>query len=287
MSPKDPKPQVKIVDDKEALCSLLKVIDNLPLAVATPDLFLDLEGNDLGRWGTLSIITLLVVSEHRIYLIDVHKLGKAAFESPDDTKISLKSILENPEIKKGIFDVRMDSDALFSHFNVSIDGVEDIQLMELGRRRGSKRCVSGLAKCIEKDSPVSLEKKAIWKRQKDSMKVLFDFGIFDKRPLSSKVIEYCAQDVAFLPGLYAYYDSLLREPWRTRVLDATKERIEFSKSPDFPRKSRDFALGPWRDDGSLLKKTVKRDLDVNNVLESGMSRPNIDGRSTVGDSSAS
>ncbi|KAJ5709695.1 ribonuclease H-like domain-containing protein [Penicillium malachiteum] len=287
MSPKDPKPQIKIVDDKEAIRSLLKVVDNLPLAgLAKPDLFLDLEGNDLGRWGTLSIITLFIVSEHRIYLIDVQKLGKAAIESPDDSDISLKSVLENPEIKKGIFDVRMDSDALFSHFNVSLDGVEDTQLMELGTRRASKRFVSGLAKCIEKDSPVSLEKKAIWKRQKDSMKVLFDFGIFNKRPLSSKVIEYCAQDVIFLPGLYHYYDSLLREPWRTRVVDATKARIEFSKSPDFPRNSRGFALGPWRDDGSLFKDPAKRDSDVSVTLGSLMSRLNIDGRRTVGTSSS-
>ncbi|KAJ5714435.1 ribonuclease H-like domain-containing protein [Penicillium malachiteum] len=287
MSPKDP-PQIKIVDDKEAIRSLLTVIENLPLAGhTTPDLFLDLEGNNLSRWGTLSIITLFIVSEHRIYLIDVHILGNAAFESPAGTEISLKSILENPEIKKGIFDVRMDSDALFSHFNVSIDGVEDIQLMELGGRRGSKRCVSGLAKCIEKDSRISPEKKVIWKRQKESMKPRFNFGIFDDRPLSPEVIEYCAQDVVFLPDLFIYYDSLLREPWRTRVLEATKERIEFSKSPHFPRKPRDFALGPWRDDGSLLKKTVKRDLGVNSVLESGMSRLNIDGRRTVGTSSSS
>ncbi|KAJ5722188.1 ribonuclease H-like domain-containing protein [Penicillium malachiteum] len=290
MSPKNHKPQIKIVEDKEAICSLVKVVDNLPLAgLEKPDLFLDLEGNNLGRWGTLSIITLFIVSEHRIYLVDVHKLGKAAFESPDDTKISLKSILENPEIKKGIFDARMDSDALFSHFNVSLDGVEDLQLMELGTRKGSKRLVSGLAKCIEKHSPVGLEKKAIWKRQKESMKVLFDFGIFDKRPLSSKVIEYCAQDVIFLPGLYTYYDSLLREPWRTRVVDATKARIEFSKSPDFPRNSRSFALGPWREDGSLLKKTVERDSEsdhVNSVLDTWLRRLTIDGRRTVGTSSS-
>jgi exonuclease 3'-5' domain-containing protein 1 len=48
-----------------------------------------------------------------------------------------------------IFDIRNDSDALFSLFQISVDGIKDLQLMELATRRGSKDFVAGLATCVE------------------------------------------------------------------------------------------------------------------------------------------
>jgi exonuclease 3'-5' domain-containing protein 1 len=73
---------------------------------------------------------------------------------------SLKTILESPTIPKVFFDIRNDSDALFSHFQISVDGIKDLQLMELASRKGSQNLVARLAKCIEKESPVSTAAKA-------------------------------------------------------------------------------------------------------------------------------
>ena len=49
------------------------------------------------------------------------------------------------------FDVRNDSDALFAHFGVALQGAEDVQLMESATRTttGSKKYLNSLAKCIE------------------------------------------------------------------------------------------------------------------------------------------
>ena len=55
----------------------------------------------------------------------------------------------NPKV---IFNIGNDSNALFSHYHISVDGIKDLQLMELASRKGSQDFVAGLAKCIERDS---------------------------------------------------------------------------------------------------------------------------------------
>ena len=65
----------------------------------------------------------------------------------------MKDILQDDKIPKVFFDVRNDSEALFAHFGVALQGVEDVQLMESATRRttGSRKFLSGLAKCVEKN----------------------------------------------------------------------------------------------------------------------------------------
>jgi exonuclease 3'-5' domain-containing protein 1 len=72
---------------------------------------------------------------------------------------TLKGILESDSIPNVFFDIRNDSDALFSHFGISIAAVHDIQLMELATRNFSKRCISGLSKCIERDISLTISER--------------------------------------------------------------------------------------------------------------------------------
>ena len=65
---------------------------------------------------------------------------------------TLRDILETSAIPKVVFDVRNDSEALYSHFNIRLTSVHDIQLMELATRMLSKKCVNGLSKCIKRDA---------------------------------------------------------------------------------------------------------------------------------------
>ncbi len=64
---------------------------------------------------------------------------------------TLKGILESGSIPKVFFDVHNDSDALFSHFSISLAGIYNIQLIELATRTYSKRYIKGLAKYIKRD----------------------------------------------------------------------------------------------------------------------------------------
>jgi exonuclease 3'-5' domain-containing protein 1 len=79
-------------------------------------------------------MSLCVPSRKTVYLIDIYRLGNEAFSTVNSDKKSLKFILESPVVLKVLFDVRHDSDALFSLYGISLDGIRDVQLMELGTR---------------------------------------------------------------------------------------------------------------------------------------------------------
>jgi len=244
---------IMVVDSATTLRSLLDTL--IGLAVDPPSLYLDLEGVKLGRHGSISIISLYIAPIKKIYLIDIHKLGKTAFSTTNRSGTSLKTILESPTIPKIIFDVRNDSDALFSHFQISLDGIQDVQLMELATREGSKDFVAGLAKCIEKESPISAPAKAEWQRAKEVGRRLYDpkkggrYEIFNERPMRPEIIRYCAGDVALLPGLYNVYNAKLCPPgqafWQAEVRQETKNRIELSQSPRYDGHAKSKARGPW------------------------------------------
>ena len=160
--------------------------------------FLDLEGNNLSRHGTLSLITILVEPRHEVHLVAVHTLGKAAFTTPNtNNTASLQQILESETTTKVFFDIRHDSDALHSLYGISVGGIQDLQLMELASRAGSdKSAVNSLAKCIQRDAGISKTEKQAWKTVKEEGKALFDparggsYAVFDQRPLAPEVERY-------------------------------------------------------------------------------------------------
>jgi exonuclease 3'-5' domain-containing protein 1 len=243
----------------DSVTTLLSLLDNLiGLPINPPSLYLDLEGIKLGRHGSISIISLYIAPVKKIYLIDIHRLGMTAFSTTNSSATSLKTILESPSIPKVIFDIRNDSDALFSHFQISVDGIQDLQLMELATRtyNHSKDFVAGLAKCIEKESPISGAAKAEWRRTKEVGSQLFDpkkggrYEIFNERPMKPEIILYCAQDVILLPGLYDVYNAKLCLPgqafWQAQVRAATEDRIKLSQSPRYDGQAKSKVRGPWK-----------------------------------------
>jgi exonuclease 3'-5' domain-containing protein 1 len=128
-----------VVNCEPSLLSLLNNISDLPRE--PPSLYLNLEGVRLGRRGSLSIRSMSV--PRRKHTIDVQVLGSAAFSTTNSHGVSLKTILKSPHTPKVVFDIRNDSDALYSHYQISVDGVKDLQLMELASRTGSKDRVAG------------------------------------------------------------------------------------------------------------------------------------------------
>lgn len=202
-----------MIDSPQALKAF---IGSLPdLDSPTPSLYIDLEGNNLSRKGTLSLVTILVEPRHTVHLVDVTGLGKLAFETAGPDGKTLKHILESKEIVKVFFDIRNDSDALFGLFGVRVKGIEDIQLMELASRGFQKRHVNGLAKCIERDSTLPFAVKREWRASKERGYRLFDpnlggsYAVFDERPLSAEIQKYCVQDVIHMPALRELYQAKL------------------------------------------------------------------------------
>lgn len=247
---------IEVVDSVPGLLSLLDNFSNI--SAKPPSLYLDLEGIHLGRHGSISIISLYIAPMKKIYLIDVHRLEKTTFSTANSSGSSLKTIFESPTIPKVIFDIRNDSDALFSHYQISVDCIEDLQLMELATRQGSKRLVAGLAKCIERDSDFSNAVRAEWKRMKDNGIRLFApdkggrYEVFNERPLKPEIVQYCANDLALLPALYKAYNAKLSSPgekfWQVELRKATEDRIKLSQSSEYDGHTRGQALGPWSEE---------------------------------------
>ncbi|KAK3169722.1 hypothetical protein OEA41_009106 [Lepraria neglecta] len=238
-----------IIDSPAAIASLLDTLAALP--TSPPSLYLDLEGTNLSRHGSISIIELFVLPQNHVYLVDIHILGEKAFSTQSSDGRTLKAILESSDIPKAFFDVRNDSDALYSHFNISLAGVQDIQLFENAARPFNRRCVNGLAKCIEKDATMTYSERSNWKIVKEQGRKLFapelggSYEVFNIRPMPEEITKYCVQDVLFLPGLWSTYSAKVSAAWADKVRLATLARVSLSQTANYNGQGRHMALGPW------------------------------------------
>jgi exonuclease 3'-5' domain-containing protein 1 len=246
-----PTPSI-MVDTSVALKSLVDTLMSLEQSFGS--VYMDLEGVKLSRLGSISLIQILVPSSAQAFILDVHTLGKTAFDTFGSEGKSLKDALESDNIKKYLFDVRNDSDALFALFGVRLAGAVDIQLLELASRRGDKHVVCGLAKCIEQEQALPLRALEQWQSTKKEVVKMFDpklggsYEVFNARPLPQILIEYCVGDVDFLPLLSAIYQSRLDSLWLEEVRIETEKRLKESRSPSYQPHGKQKSLGPrkWR-----------------------------------------
>ncbi|KAK5134115.1 hypothetical protein LTR08_006890 [Meristemomyces frigidus] len=144
-----PEPTIDLVDGLDKVASMVDHIINLQdPKVSAPLLYVDCEGVNLGRNGTVTLMPCYVPLANVVYVVDIQELGAGAFTTPGTgTHLTFKDILEGNTVKKALFDCRCDSDALFFHYNVRLGGVTDVQLMDLATRRNETR-VAGLKSCM-------------------------------------------------------------------------------------------------------------------------------------------
>ena len=250
-----------MVDSKEGIQDMLDEFANC--SKNTPDLFLDLEGEDLGRTGTLLILQILLFTKPHVYLVDCIKLRTEAFETRNSKGTNLKDILESSEIKKAIFDVRNDSAALYHQYGISLAGVEDIQLMELATRNTydddddddevDRDHLRGLGTCISGRVWMNMSQTE-WHRcieLKRRGRYLFEprwggsYTVFSERPLKDEVMRYCVLDVCVLPATWNTYSKQMSSFWQQKVLRETTQRIADSQDPHFGGKGRHMAKAPY------------------------------------------
>lgn len=242
-------PPSGLIDSPSDMARVMDAMDNLP--TTPPSLYLDLEGTNLSRQGSISILQIRIAPKDKTYLIDIHNLGEQAFSTPGRNGRDLRTVLEDSAIPKVFFDVRHDSDALHAHFHVKLAGVQDLQLVELATRAFSRRYVKGLSKCIENDLSLSYVESRAFQAVKELGLDLFaperggSYEVFKTRPMSDVIVKYCMQDVRYLPRLWSRYDLLMSSAWRVRVEAETKERIRKSQSVHYNGKGKHMALGPW------------------------------------------
>jgi exonuclease 3'-5' domain-containing protein 1 len=243
---------VTMVDTPAAIGSLVDIL--APLEQSLSSIYLDLEGINLSRYGSVSLLQIFVPSCQQPFIVDIHTLGVQAFNASNSEGKTLKNVLESKIIKKHLFDARNDSDALYSLFGVRLAGIVDIQLLELASRRGAKHIVCGLAACVEQEQALPSLALSQWQSTKKEVVKMFDpklggsYEIFNKRPLPQILIEYCIGDVQVLPILTTIYQSRLNNHWSKEVLAETEKRLEDSRSPGYQPRGKQKIFGPrnWR-----------------------------------------
>lgn len=237
-----------VVDTPSLVRQLIDAIEKCP--VPQPFLFLDLEGIHLSRHGSISIIQMLIPATGVVYLVDVFTLQRRAFETASDSGVTLKKVLESEMIPKVFFDVRNDSDALFSSFHISLQCVVDIQLLEFVTRPVTGKYLRSLSKCIEESAGLSQAEIRQWQDIKQAGVKLFapekggSFEVLNARPLPLALVQYCVQDVLLMPKLMLRYGALLSDIQASKVGHETVRRIEESQTASYQSHGSHKAIGP-------------------------------------------
>jgi exonuclease 3'-5' domain-containing protein 1 len=105
--------------------------------------------------------------------------------------------------------------------------------MENASRAGPKTFVSGLEKAIQRDLSLGYAETQRWTNTKKGITSLMSTDIFAVRPMDSKTVEYCVNDLLYLPNLRAFYLDRLKGDWPAKVIDATNHRIQEAYSAGY------------------------------------------------------
>ncbi|KAK5219710.1 hypothetical protein LTR47_011485 [Exophiala xenobiotica] len=185
-----------------------------------------------------------------VYLIDIHNLQEGAFKAETSEGLSLRALLQSDKSVKIFFDVRNDSDALYSHFDVNLSCVVDLQMLEYVTRPGHGKFLNGLVKCVSQLTEIGMAELAEWKTVKDQGQKLIAperggrYEVLQERPLSADVVKYCVQDVLMLPKLLLSYSRRLHPSLAMKAHEETLRRIRLSQEPGFNGKGPHMARAP-------------------------------------------
>ena len=188
----------------------------------------DCEGVMMSRTGPITV--LQCATREVIFLIDVQSLGSSAFGARGSGGI--RDVLESPDVLKLMFDCRMDSDALFHQFDVRLENVLDVQLLDVAARRALGKLIDrvpGIAKCT--GTHLSGAETAVADDLKVRVKKLYsveESTLWATRPFTDDVRRYAALDVWLLIRLHSKMIFDLRDDtddWITRTFKASAKRV--------------------------------------------------------------
>jgi len=169
----------------------------------------DMEGIAHGRDGSLSLIQITAVDCPTVFLFDITTLRRAAFEEGD-----LRSLFEDKDICKVVFDIRNDADSLFHNYGVKMRNVYDIQVLySLRFSKRTDKFLKGLGKDNEKLLDTDATERLRLYRLKVTATDLFtgDSRVWARRPLPKVLCDCAASDVTQLLKMKTLWGGLRYE----------------------------------------------------------------------------
>lgn len=206
---------IETLEDLEELCTMLLYSGDDLSVIA-----LDLEGRDLGRNGTLCIITLATVN--CVYLIDLISLGDAVLCSPD---CRLRDVLESPSILKLMFDCRGDCEALFFVYHIRLAHVCDLQVASCCAHYRSAKHLPSMKTVLTRLGLLSEAEKDIKEGGRNffSPEMGGSFDAWEERPLHPLLLQYCAVDVRHFFRAYHVLEEHVR--FAIRISEERIDRV--------------------------------------------------------------
>jgi len=232
---KDNKDQKVNIKEKLKQIIFVDTFDAMEIEIkkllASKYISVDIEGINLCRDGTISLIQIssCLNTYTPVIIFDITKLQKQAFQSG---KYNLKSLLENKEITKLFWDVRMDCDALNHIYNVTPEKVLDVQIVFMKAFMNyyakTNKFLVGLSKAIkildlnseserEVSEEIKLRGKSIFAPERGG-----DIKVWEQRPLLEDLLIYAAEDVK---NLYKIFELSVKKINLEEAYEVSKERM--------------------------------------------------------------
>lgn len=201
------------VDNEVILKEALRFIHNHATERAN-NLYIDAEGRHM------TLLNIYLHGSNRVYFFDIQTLGRRAFEGgalKDGT--TLGSLLSNWDIRKIFFARDLAVKNLAYRYQIRLQGVEDIQLLEFEtKKKPEKWKVSGLSEVFLHTLPKfglkPEEVEEILSRRRAGKNAIIDKrgGTEDalvERPLPPFLEDYLVNDVLYLHHLWVHFRELV------------------------------------------------------------------------------
>lgn len=163
---------------------------------------IDCEGGDLSRKGSLSTIQIKIESG-KIYIFDYLLLK-------EHLPKYLRTILEDESFLKITWDFRNDYDCLYHQFYIQTKNIIDVQLIEFWSKSSLEKNSSQLGReWLKLIQAGKYSWKELYLPSLKAEKKSINFSEFMNRPLTEKLLEYCANDVDIIFEKFRLYEAEL------------------------------------------------------------------------------
>lgn len=216
--------KMALVNTQEALRKSKKYIELADV------LLIDLEGDQLGPNGVITLIQINTYENSNCFLIDIKECGDHELRHETGW---LRSMFEDGSKVKILWGGQSDAANLYASFGIEIDSFLDLQIVEFHNRPILSKFSNGMIEPDDRRNVLALEKAykffteaPLLKYKADQGKHKTDYHVWAHRPIPRNLLEYASFDVASLrPIAHIFFNQLQLWNWGTLEGALSRSRL--------------------------------------------------------------